>query len=165
VHLQTHLIAAFNCISKLARLRPPSSHNHGLQAHLQMLSNTASKYINMEQHQVYRNSRVMKVDRVTGMVLDAGPGNLSGVWVQTAKTVSFDSRTVHNPDPLHIGRTNLDTYPSTCGFYRTCLHPSVPICGSVFRDFLFMVPFSNSSAKCKMLTLVRQCPAQMYRSP
>jgi len=34
MHVQTRSITASNCISKLARLRPPSSHHHGLQVHI-----------------------------------------------------------------------------------------------------------------------------------
>ena len=45
VHLQTHSIMASKCISKFARLQPPSSHNHSLQVHLQTRSITASKCI------------------------------------------------------------------------------------------------------------------------
>ena len=45
VPLQTRSITASKCISKLARLRPASSHEHGLQVHLQSRSITASKYI------------------------------------------------------------------------------------------------------------------------
>jgi len=36
---------ASKCISKLGRLRPPSSHHHGLQVHLQTRTITASKCI------------------------------------------------------------------------------------------------------------------------
>jgi len=43
--LQTRSITASNCIYTLARLRPPSSHDHGLQVHLQTRSNTAYKCI------------------------------------------------------------------------------------------------------------------------
>jgi len=45
VHLQTRSITAFKCISKPARLRPPSLHHHGLQVHLQTRLITASKCI------------------------------------------------------------------------------------------------------------------------
>ena len=38
-------ITASKCISKLARLRPPSSHDHGLHLHLQTRSMTASRCI------------------------------------------------------------------------------------------------------------------------
>jgi len=45
VLVQYRSITAFKWISKLARLRPPSSHDHGLQVHLQSRSITASKWI------------------------------------------------------------------------------------------------------------------------
>jgi len=45
VHLQTRPITATKCISKLARLRPPSSHDLGLQVHLWVYSILASKCI------------------------------------------------------------------------------------------------------------------------
>jgi len=38
VHLQTRAITASNCISKHARLRPPSLHNHGLQVPISKLA-------------------------------------------------------------------------------------------------------------------------------
>jgi len=45
VHLETRLITASKCISKLARLRPPNPLNHCLEVHLQTRSTTASKCI------------------------------------------------------------------------------------------------------------------------
>jgi len=45
VLVQSCSITASKCISKLARLRPPSSHDHGLQVHLQTRSIMASKCI------------------------------------------------------------------------------------------------------------------------
>jgi len=42
-YLQTRSITAPKCIPKLARLWPPSSHNHGFQVHLPTRSITASK--------------------------------------------------------------------------------------------------------------------------
>jgi hypothetical protein len=45
VLVQSRSITASKCISKLARLRPPISHNHGLQVHLQTRSITDSKCI------------------------------------------------------------------------------------------------------------------------
>jgi len=43
--LQTHSITASMCISNLARLQPPWSHDHGHQGHLQTRSETTSKCI------------------------------------------------------------------------------------------------------------------------
>jgi len=45
----------------------------------------------------------------------------------------FGSRTVQKPDPLSLGGPNPDLYPSTLGFRRVWLDPSVPISGSAFR--------------------------------
>jgi hypothetical protein len=45
VHHQTRSITASQCISKLTRLQPPRSHDHGIQVHLQTCSITASKCI------------------------------------------------------------------------------------------------------------------------
>jgi len=45
VHLKNRSITASKCLSKLASLRPASSHKHGLQVHLQSRSITASKCI------------------------------------------------------------------------------------------------------------------------
>jgi len=44
VVIQSRLIMASKCISKLARSRPPSSHDLGLQVHLQTRSITACKF-------------------------------------------------------------------------------------------------------------------------
>jgi len=80
------MIMASKCIFKLARLRPPSSHDHGLQLHLQTGSITASKciseftqslspsasqtrsitYIFKERRQLYGDTGVTELDRVTG---------------------------------------------------------------------------------------------------
>jgi len=65
---------ASKCISKLARLRPASSHDHGLHVHLQTRSITASKYIFKERQQVYGDTGVTKVERVTGCIYSADPG-------------------------------------------------------------------------------------------
>jgi len=43
VHLQTRFITASKCISELSRLRPPSSHYHGLQVCTITASNCTSK--------------------------------------------------------------------------------------------------------------------------
>jgi hypothetical protein len=67
------------------------------------------------------------------LVLATGPGNPPAVRVWTAKTGRFGSRPVQKPDPLTLGGPNPDPYPSTRGFRRVWLDPSVPISGSAFR--------------------------------
>ena len=67
------------------------------------------------------------------LVLATGPGKPPVVQVWTAKTGRFGSRTVQKPDPLSLGGPNPDQYPSTCGFRRVWLDPSVPISDSAFR--------------------------------
>jgi len=91
------------------------------------------------------------------VVLATGPGNPPAVRVWTGKTVRFGSRTVQKPDPEHIGGPNPDPYPSTHGFCRVWLDPSVRISGSSFRVFLFMVAFRYPTVLCKILPLVHHC--------
>jgi len=67
------------------------------------------------------------------VVLATGPGNPPAVRVWTAKTGRFGSRTVQKPDPLTLGGPDPDPYPSTRGFRRVWLDPSVPVSGSAFR--------------------------------
>jgi len=93
--------------------------------------------------------------RCTGeswVVLATGPGNPPAVRVRTGKTVRFGSRTIQKPDPQRLGEPNPDPYPSTPGFCRGLLDPSVPISGSVFRVFLFMVAFRYPTVSRKILT-------------
>jgi len=77
VHLQTHSITASKCIYKLARLQPPSASPNSLdqshQVHLQTCSITPSKYIYNERRQVFWDTRVTEVDRVTGSIYPADP--------------------------------------------------------------------------------------------
>jgi hypothetical protein len=86
------------------------------------------------------------------LVLATGPGNPPAVRVRTGKTVRFGSRTVQKPDPQRLGGPNPDPYLSTRGFCRVWLDPSVPISGSVFRVFLFMVAFRYPTVNRKILT-------------
>jgi hypothetical protein len=65
-------------------------------------------------------------------VFATGPGNPPAVRVWSTKTGWFGSRPVRKPDPLTLGGPNLDPYPSTRGFRRDWLDPSVPISGSAF---------------------------------
>ena len=66
------------------------------------------------------------------LVLATGTGNPPAVQVWTTKTGRFGSRPVQNLDPLTLSAPNTDPYPSTHGFFRVCLDPSVPISGSAF---------------------------------
>ena len=86
------------------------------------------------------------------IVLATGPGNPPAVRVLAGKTVRFGSRTVQKPDPQCLGRPNPDLNPSTWGFCRVWLDGSVPISGSVFRVFLFMVAFRYPTVNRKILT-------------
>ena len=111
---------------------------------------------------------ILKADysvKYSHLVWATGLGNPPAVRVQTAKTVWFDSKPVQKPNPLHLGRPNPDPYPSTCGFCRVWLDPSVPISGSSIRVFLFMVAFRYHIANRKILTLVYHCPFLMYWPP
>jgi len=71
VHLWIRSITASKCISTLARSWPPSSHGHGHQVHLQTSSIIASKYIIKERRQVYWDTGVTEVDRVSGSIYSA----------------------------------------------------------------------------------------------
>jgi len=87
------------------------------------------------------------------LVLATGPGNPPAVWVWPAKMGRFGSRTVQKSDPLSLGGPNPDPYPSTGGFCRDWLDPLVPMSGSAFWVFLFMVAFRYPTVSCKILTL------------
>ena len=86
------------------------------------------------------------------LVLATGPGNPPALQVQNGKIVWFGSRTVQIPNLQCLGRPNPDPYLSTCGFCRVWLDQLVPISGSVFRVFLFMVSFKCPTVNRKILT-------------
>jgi len=88
------------------------------------------------------------------VVLATGPGNPPAVRVWTRKTVRFSSRTVQKPDPELLGGPNPYQYPSTSGFCRVWLDPSVPVSGSLIRVVLFMVAVKYVTVMCKISTLV-----------
>ena len=69
------------------------------------------------------------------LVLATGPGNRPAVRVWTAKTGQFGSTPGQKTDPLTLRgpKTDPDPYPSTRGFRRVWLDPSVPILGSACR--------------------------------
>jgi len=62
VHLETRSIMASKCISKLARLRPPSSHGHRLQVHLQTRSITACMCISKLTQSRSRSASLSSLD-------------------------------------------------------------------------------------------------------
>jgi len=98
-------------------------------------------------------------------VLATGPGYPAVVCVWTTTTVRFGSRTIQTPDALPFGRSNPNPYSSTCGICRVGQDMSVPISGSVFRVFPFLLAFSYSSANRTLLTLICHCPFRMNRLP
>ena len=84
------------------------------------------------------------------IVLATALGNPPAVHGWTRKMVQFDSRTDQTPNQLHLGGPNPYPNPSTCGFCRDWLDLSVPISGSHFRVFIFMVAFRHFTVKCKI---------------
>jgi len=88
------------------------------------------------------------------VVLATGLGNRPAVRVWTGKTVRFGSRPVQNHDWELLGGPNPYPYPLTRGFRRVWLDPSVPVSGSPFRVFLFMVAVIYVTVMCRILTLV-----------
>ena len=65
-------------------------------------------------------------------MLPTGLGNPPAVRVLTGKTGRFGFRPVQKPDSLTLGGATPDPYPSTHGFRRVWLDPSVSISGSAF---------------------------------
>jgi len=99
------------------------------------------------------------------LVLATGPGNPPAVRVCLAKMGRFGPRPVQKPDRPSLGRPNLDSYPSTCGFCWVWLDQSVPMSGSAFWVFLFMVTFRYPTVHCNILTLVYHWLFEMYCLP
>jgi len=66
------------------------------------------------------------------------------------------------PNPLPLGGPNPDPYLTTRGFSRVRLDQSVPISGSAFRVFLFMVSFRYPNVNYKIFTMVRHSHFLMY---
>jgi hypothetical protein len=99
------------------------------------------------------------------VLLATGPGNPPADRVPTAKTVQFGSKPVQKPDMLHLRRQNPDPYLSTHRVRGVSLDLLVPISGSGFRVFLFIVALSHPIPNWKILTSVYRCPFQMYCPP
>jgi len=102
---------------------------------------------------------------VSSVVLATGASNPQAVRVWTGKTVPFGSRPVQKPDPELLGGPNPYSYPWTRGFCRVWLDPSVPLSGSPFRVFLFMVAVISVTVMCKILTLVHHSLYWFYWQP
>ena len=102
---------------------------------------------------------------VHDVVLATGPGNLPAVRVWTGKMVRFGSRPIQKPNPQLLDGAHPDPYPSTWGFCRVWLDPSVPVSGSGFRVFLFMVAIRYPTVLCKILTLLHHCLYLFYWLP
>jgi hypothetical protein len=88
------------------------------------------------------------------LALATGQGNPPAVRVWTGKMVRFSSRTIQKPDLELLGRPNPYLYLSTRRICRVWLDPSVPVSGSPFRVFLFMVAVTYVTVMCKISTLV-----------
>jgi len=71
------------------------------------------------------------------VVLAPNQSNQPVVRVWTAITGPFGSRPVPQPDPLTVGGPHPDPYPSSFGFCRVWLHPSVPILVLRFRFHVY----------------------------
>jgi len=97
--------------------------------------------------------------------LATGLGNPPAVRVQTAKTVRFCSKPLQQPNPLYLGGPTPDPYPSTPRWCQDWLDPSVPISGSGFEVFVFMVTFAYLIAYRKILTFAYRCSFLMYWPP
>ena len=95
------------------------------------------------------------------LVVPTSPGNPPAVRVHTTMILQLGSGTVQNPNWLRLGGPNQDLYQSTCGFWRVCLDPSVPIPSSVFRVFLFVVAFRYPTSET---TLVSVRNTQVFRT-
>jgi len=121
-----------------------------------------SQYSNLESVFIYKDFLdSYNLRRVSAM----GPGNPPVVRLWTGKTVRFGSRPVQQPDPQLLGGPSPDLYPSTCGFCRIWLDPSVPVSGSSFRVFLFMVACRYPTVLCKILNLLHHCLCSFYWLP
>jgi hypothetical protein len=83
-----------------------------------------------------------------------GPGIPPAVRVSIGNTVLFSSRLVKKPNPEVLAGPNPETDPSTPGFCRVWLDLSVPVSGSHFRVFLFMVVVKYIAVICKIVTFV-----------
>jgi hypothetical protein len=88
------------------------------------------------------------------VVIGMGTGNPPAVRVWTGTTVQFGSKPIQKPDPELLRGPNPYPYQSTRGFCRVWLNPSVPVSGSPFRVFLFMVAVRYDTVLCKISTLI-----------
>ena len=87
-------------------------------------------------------------------MLATGLGNPAAVRVCTGKTVQFGSRPNQKPNPVLLGGPDLHSYMSYRVFCQVWLGPLVPVSGSPFRVFPFMVTVWYVPVMCKISTLV-----------
>ena len=111
------------CLEKLMSAPTHILHNAGGQPYPLKLSSF--------HHKAAAHESISSYSRF--LVLATGPGNPPTVRVCTTNTGQLCSRPCKKPDPLPHGGPNPDPHPSTCGFRRVWLAPSVPISGSAFR--------------------------------
>ena len=93
----------------------------------------------------------------SNLVLATDQGNRPAFWVTSTKMNLFGPRPVQKPGPLPVGGPHRNPYPASGGFRRDWLEMYVPISGSAFRVFLFMVSFRGSAVDPKILILVCHC--------
>jgi len=176
---------ASNYISKHTPLRPPSSHLHDLQVHLQTCLITTSECIYTFTHSchqceslnifVYCHQVILQTHSIMASkfgpswpdsvsdqvwfqpVLATGLGNPQAVSVWTTNRLRFGSRPVPKPDPLRLGEPKPYQNLSARRSYQVCLDPLVPISGSHFRGFSFVVAFRYPTVKCTILTFLHHC--------
>jgi len=99
------------------------------------------------------------------IVLATDQGNPPDVRVWTVKMCWFSCSAVQKPNPVALGGPNLDPDPSTNRFSLVWLAPPVPISGSEFHIFLFVLAFLYPTVNCKILTKVWHCHFLMYSQP
>jgi len=98
-------------------------------------------------------------------VLATGPGHLEVVPVGNTETVRCSHRPVQKSDLQLLDGPHVYLCPSARWFCPGLLVPSVPITGSGFWVFLFMIALRYPTVYRKILTLVRHYLFLMYWLP
>ena len=167
VHLLTPSITVSKCISKLARLQPPSSHDHGLQVHLQTGSITAWEYIFKVCRPVSGNIGVTEVDRVTGSIYSADPR------VDTHHTISISSyhaMKIHTLSCPTFGLTrSVRDVVDSCNWvdpqHRVVSYPLTWfVCSSKQNHLSSWIPF-GCCERCSIVLMVGFLPSSSIVSP